>query len=194
MSADATRSAPDRRGKLPEGEHEEAHRRFHTPADYRDAASDPDTDGQTLAQLAECPYPFVWQALASNPRTPACVLLKLCSQRDSPWNDSRLLRLLAEHPNADREVLLKVLVELEARLLTSTSRPYAAVLALAVRQELEPDELQRLAALPGASSRMRTGLRRRLSERASPTNEKAALVRVPRPQISSARPKTGGLW
>ncbi|MBO2460615.1 hypothetical protein [Actinomadura violacea] len=119
----------------------------------------------------------MWQALASNLRTPAQVLLELCSQRDSAWNDNRLLRLIAEHPNADREVLLKVLAELEALLLTSTSRPYAAVLALAVRQELEPDELQRLATLPGASARMRTGLRRRLTAR---------------PQIAQLAPRRAG--
>ncbi|QKW40219.1 hypothetical protein HUT06_06545 [Actinomadura sp. NAK00032] len=90
---------------------------------------------------------------------------KLCSKGDSAWNDGRLLRLLAEHPNSDRTVLLKVLAELETRLLASTSRPYAAALALAARHELEPQEVQRLAALPGASPRMRSGLSRRLSER-----------------------------
>ena len=148
-------------------EHDEAPPRFHTPADYRAAACDPSTNVQTLCYLAQCPYPFVWQALASNLRVPACVLGELCSKSDSAWNDSRLLRLLAEHPNADRAVLLKVLAELEARLLASTSRPYAAVLALGARQELEPKELQRLAALPGASARMRSGLRRRLAERHS---------------------------
>lgn len=159
------RSASHRLSEVGESNHDEALRRFHTPADYRDAAGDPDTDVQTLCYLARCPYPFVWQALASNPRTPAHVLDALCSNGDSAWNDGRLLRLVAEHPNADRKVLLKVLAELEARLLTSTSRPYAAVLALAARPELEPEELQRLASSPGASARMRTGLRRRLAER-----------------------------
>jgi hypothetical protein len=141
--------------------------RLHTPADYRDAASDPDADVGTLCNLARCSYPFVWQALASNPSTPARVLRELCSNGDSAWNDNRLLRLIAEHPNADREVLLKVLAELEVRLQSSASRPFAAVLALAVRRELELEEVQRLAALPGASARMRAGLRRRLAERVS---------------------------
>lgn len=154
-----------RLSEVGDSNHDEVPRRFHTPADYRDAARDPDTDVQTLCYLARCPYPFVWQALASNPRTPAHVLDGLCTQRDSAWNDGRLLRLLAEHPNSDREVLLKVLAELEARLLTSTSRPYAAVLALATRLELQPEELQPLASLPGASARTRTGLRQRLAER-----------------------------
>lgn len=138
-----------------------------TPADYRDAASDPDADAETLCDLARCPYPFVWQALASNPSAPARVLRELCAKGDSAWNDNRLLRLIAEHPNADRVVLLEVLAELEVRLRTSATRPFAAVLALAARRELEPEEVRRLAALPGASARMRAGLRRRLAERAS---------------------------
>jgi hypothetical protein len=141
--------------------------RLHTPADYRDAASDPDADVDTLGDLARCPYPFVWQRLASNPSTPARVLCELCSKGDSVWNDNRLLRLIAEHPNADRAVLLNVLAEPEVRLQSSTSRPYAAVLTLAARRELEQEEVQRLAALPGASARMRAGLRRRLAERDS---------------------------
>lgn len=120
----------------------------------------------TFHDLAQCPYPFVWQELAANPNTPTDVLQDLCSRRDSAWNDSRLLHLLAEHPNADRAVLLKVLAQLEVRLLTATSRPYAAVLALAARPELTPKELQPLATLPGASPRMRTGLSRRLTNRA----------------------------
>ncbi|MBB6399952.1 hypothetical protein BKA00_006866 [Actinomadura coerulea] len=150
---------------MSQGEPDEAPPHFRTPADYRDAARDPETDVRTFRHLARSPYPFVWQELAANPSTPARVLDELCSNRDSAWNDGRLLRLLAEHPNADREVLLKVLAELEARLRTSTTRPYAAVLALAARRELRPEELRHLAALPGASPRMRTGLRRRLGER-----------------------------
>ena len=81
------------------------------------------------------------------------------------WNDNRLLRLIAEHPKADRAVLLSVLDELVSRLRTTTSRPYAAVLTLAGRPELAPEEVQHLAALRGASARMRRGLRRRLTER-----------------------------
>lgn len=148
-----------------EREGDRAPLRFRGPADYRDAACDPDPDPRTPASLARCPYPFVWQALAANPGTPARVLGDLCSRRDSAWNDGRLLHLLAEHPRADRAVLLAVLAEVEARLLTSASRPYAAVLALAARRELKPEEVRRLAALPGASARMRAGLRRRLAGR-----------------------------
>jgi hypothetical protein len=139
--------------------------RLHTPADYLEAASDPDAGEGMLCHLAQCPYSFVWQALARNPRTPGYLLEELCSRRDSTWNDNRLLRLIVEHPNADRAVLLSALAELETRLREPLSRPYAAVLALADRPELAPDEVQRLAALPGASARMRRGLRRRLAQR-----------------------------
>lgn len=141
--------------------------RLHTPADYQDAASDPDAGERMLRHLTRCPYPFVWQALARNPRTPAYLLGELCSRSDSTWNDNRLLRLIVEHPNADRAVLLNVLGELVSRLRTSTSRPYAAVLLLAGRPELAPEEVRHLAALPGASARMRSGLRRRLAQRES---------------------------
>jgi hypothetical protein len=139
--------------------------RLHTPADYLEAASDPDAGEDLLRHLARCAYPFVWQTLASHPRTPAYLLGELCSRGDSVWNDNRLLRLIAEHPKADRAVLLSVLDELVSRLRTTTSRPYAAVLTLAGRPELAPEEVQHLAALPGASARMRRGLRRRLTER-----------------------------
>ncbi|GAA2070306.1 hypothetical protein [Actinomadura alba] len=143
----------------------EALRHMHTPADYRDLAADQGVGADVLRHLAQCPYSFVWQVLATNPSTPVDVLGELCSKRDSPWNDGRLLLLIAEHPKADRAVLLGVLGEVEARLRTSVSRPFAAVLALAGRPELTPEEVQGLAALPGASARMRRGLRHRLAER-----------------------------
>ncbi|MCW2862622.1 MAG: hypothetical protein JWP48_4330 [Actinoallomurus sp.] len=138
---------------------------LHTPADYLAAASHPEAGDGMLGHLARCPYTFVWQAVASHPRTPAHLLGELCSKRDSAWNDNRLLRLIVEHPNADRGVLLTVLGELESRLRTSTIRPFAAALALADRPELTPEEVEPLAALPGASARMRRGLRRRLAQR-----------------------------
>jgi hypothetical protein len=50
--------------------------RSQAPADYRDAASDPDADLETLFELARCPYPFVWQALVSHPSTPALAVLE----------------------------------------------------------------------------------------------------------------------
>ncbi|MEV0401773.1 hypothetical protein [Actinoallomurus sp. NPDC050550] len=150
------------------GGHDDALPAFHTPADQRDVAADPDAGEGVLRHLTDSPYPFVWQALAANPRTPADVLARLCAKTDSAWNDGRLLSLLAGHRNADRPVLLLVLAEVAARLETSASRPYAAALALADRPELRPDEVRHLGDQPGASARLRRGLRRRLALRIPP--------------------------
>ncbi|MFD9398149.1 hypothetical protein ACFWA4_04920 [Streptomyces sp. NPDC060011] len=117
-----------------------------------------------LQSLARCPYPFVWQALATNPHTPPTVLQELTTARDSVWNDNRLLRLLAEHPGADQAVLRTVL-DAVATKLAEGERPYAAVLALADRLELEADELRKLGTFQGASARLRHLLDLRLSAR-----------------------------
>jgi hypothetical protein len=140
-------------------------RGLHEPGAYRDLASNPGTNDAVLRALADCQYPFVWHALAANPRTPADVLTRLCMQRDNTWNDNRLLLLIARHPHADRDVLLAVLSRLKALLTIGESRPYAAVLALATRAGITPEDVQALALLPGASARMRRGLRRRIAER-----------------------------
>lgn len=71
-----------------------------TPADYL-ALAHAERDIVVLQRLAQCPYPFVWQALAANPHTPPVALQELSTARDSVWNDNRLLRLLAEHPGAN---------------------------------------------------------------------------------------------
>ncbi|MFF3075262.1 hypothetical protein [Kitasatospora sp. NPDC057936] len=136
---------------------------MHTPAHYRDLARACD-DGRVLHRLARCPYPFVWHELAANPNTPPAALLELAAARHSPWNDNRLLHLLAGHPAADRTVLHAVL-DATAAKLTQGRRPYAAAAALAGRSELEADEVRRLGALPGASARLRTLLHRRLAAR-----------------------------
>jgi hypothetical protein len=138
---------------------------LHEPGAYRDLASNPEASDAVLRALADCPYPFVWHALAANPRTPGDVLTHLCMKRDSTWNDNHLLLLLARHPRADRDVLLAVLGQLKALLTTAESRPYAAVLALATRGEISPEDVQVLGLLPGASARMRRGLRRRIAQR-----------------------------
>ncbi|HEY0539465.1 MAG TPA: hypothetical protein VGD53_13900 [Actinoallomurus sp.] len=39
--------------------------------DYLAAASHPEAGEGMLDRLARCPYTFVWQAVASHPRTPA---------------------------------------------------------------------------------------------------------------------------
>ncbi|MFH8569295.1 hypothetical protein [Streptomyces sp. NPDC017993] len=137
---------------------------MHTPADYLELAH-AENDAAVLHRLARCPYPFVWHALAVNPRTPPATLLELSASRDSAWNNNKLLRLLAEHPGADRIVLLAVL-DAVAAVLTEGERPYAAVLALAARRELGVEEVRRLGALRGASARLRSLLDRELGYRA----------------------------
>ncbi|MFD6921885.1 hypothetical protein ACFV99_16945 [Streptomyces sp. NPDC059944] len=117
-----------------------------------------------LQSLARCPYPFVWQALAANPHTPPAALQELTTARDSVWNDNRLLRLLAEHPGADHAVL-RTALDPVATKLAEGERPYAAVLALADRLELEADELMKLGTFQGASARLRHLLDLRLSAR-----------------------------
>lgn len=134
-----------------------------TPADYL-ALAHAEKDGSVLHRLVQCPYPFVWQALATNPHTPPAALLELSKARDSVWNDNRLLRLLAERPGANRIVLRAVLDGVAAKL-DEGERPYAAVLALAGRPELETDEVRKLGTLRGSSARLRRLLALRLSSR-----------------------------
>ncbi|WEB43744.1 hypothetical protein MOV08_33690 [Streptomyces yunnanensis] len=135
-----------------------------TPADYLELARTED-DSTALHRLAQCPYPFVWHALAVNPRTAPETLVELSAAHDSTWNDNKLLCLLAEHPGADLMVL-RAVRDVVAAKLTEGERPYAAVLALAARTELATEEVRRLGTLRGASARLRTRLGRRLALRA----------------------------
>ncbi|MFE4455610.1 hypothetical protein [Streptomyces sp. NPDC056796] len=97
-----------------------------TPADYL-ALARAEKDRVVLQRLAQCPYPFVWQALAANPHTPPVALQELSTARDSVWNDNRLLCLLAKHPDANPVVFRAVLCAVAAKL-EEGERPYAAVL------------------------------------------------------------------
>ncbi|MFI9045465.1 hypothetical protein [Streptomyces sp. NPDC053427] len=134
-----------------------------TPADYLELAR-AENDSSVLHQLARCPYPFVWHALAANPHTAPVTLLDLSTAQDSVWNDNRLLRLLAEHPRADHTVVRAVRDAVAAKLAEG-ERPYAAVLALAGRMELPAEEVRQLGTLRGASARLRSRLDRRLGLR-----------------------------
>ncbi|MEU0490413.1 hypothetical protein ABZ249_14395 [Nocardiopsis sp. NPDC006139] len=136
-----------------------------SPADHL-AAARGSRDPAELRRLAATPHPFVWQALAENPRTPADTLALLTHARSDEWNDHRLLRLLAEHPGADGEVLGAVLRAVAASL-TAGARPYGAALALAGNPRADPGEVAALGALRGASARLRRGLRERLAVRGS---------------------------
>lgn len=123
-----------------------------------------ESDSFVLRRLASCPYPFVWQALAANPHTAPDTLAELSAARDSVWNDNRLLCLLAGHPSADSAVLRAVHAAVAAKLAEG-ERPYAAVLTLAGRTEIEAEKVRRLGTLRGASSRLRGRLDRRLGVR-----------------------------
>ncbi|MER7282133.1 hypothetical protein ABT369_47665 [Dactylosporangium sp. NPDC000244] len=96
-------------------------------------------------------------------RSPADYLRVVDDPRD--WGYNAVLLLVARHAGADRPVLLAVLGR-AAELLRAGARPYAAVLALAERPELRPEEIRPLGGLAGASRRMRRGLDRALAAHA----------------------------
>lgn len=139
--------------------------RARTPRDYLDLVADPRIDRDGLHALARSPYSFVRLAVAKDIRTSAATLTELLAGEFNHWDRNYLLRLIAQHSQADRGVLLKVLQEAEALLRKAGTRPYAAAIALASRQELEPHEVRRLKCLPGASRRMRRGVERALARR-----------------------------
>ncbi|WP_030488164.1 hypothetical protein [Micromonospora chokoriensis] len=139
--------------------------RARTPRDYLDLVADPRIDQDGLHTLARNPFSFVRLAVAKDIRTGAATLTELLAGEFSQWDRNYLLRLVAQHPQADRDVLLNVLQEAEVLLRQHDARPYAAAIVLASRQELEPHEVRRLHGLPGASRRMRRGVERALARR-----------------------------
>lgn len=104
-------------------------------------------------------------AVAKDIRTNTTTLAEMLAGEFDQWDRNTFLRLVAQHPQADREVLLKVLQETEALLRQPDMRPYAAAIALAGRQELDIHEVRGLLGLPGASKRMRRGVERALLRR-----------------------------
>ncbi|HEX5594706.1 MAG TPA: hypothetical protein VFX61_01595 [Micromonosporaceae bacterium] len=136
-----------------------------TPRDYLDLVANPRIDQDGLHTLARSPYSFVRLAVAKDIRTSAATLIELLASEFDQWDRNYLLRLVAQHPEADRGVLLKVLQQTEVLLRQPDIRPYAAAIALANRQELELHEVRRLHHLPGASRRMRRGVERALAQR-----------------------------
>ncbi|MCT2279062.1 hypothetical protein M3G91_15700 [Micromonospora chalcea] len=139
--------------------------RARTPRDYLDVVTDPRIDQDGLHALAQSPYSFVRLAVAMDIRTSTATLVELLAGKFDHWDRNHLLQLVAQHPQADRGVLLKVLQETEVLLGMADTRPYAAAIVLASRQELEPHEVRRLKCLPGASRRMRRGVERALARR-----------------------------
>ncbi|MEV7782199.1 hypothetical protein [Kitasatospora sp. NPDC088351] len=136
---------------------------LHDGGDYRRLA-ERTANPVVLRELARCGYPFVWHAIAANPATPGDVLAGLADRRHTPWNDNRLLLLLAEHPATVGEALDRV-YDAVTRQLAAGHRPYAAVLALARRPDLPGDRARGLGPLPGASARLRRGITRELAAR-----------------------------
>ncbi|MFC8722309.1 hypothetical protein [Kitasatospora sp. NPDC057198] len=149
-----------------------------TPRYYLDLAND-SFDPAVLRELAGSAYPFVQRAVAANPHAPAAALLELtalCGRTPVDpltWNENHLLLLVARHPAADRAVLSAAVAAAAVRL-TAGARPYQAVLALAEHPGTRPEELLALGRLPGASARLRRGLRRALAARPGPDGRTGA--------------------
>lgn len=139
--------------------------RARTPRDYLDLVTDPRVDQDGLHTLARSPYSFVRLAIAKDIRTSPATLTELLLGEFDQWDRNYLLRLVAQHPQADRVVLLKVLHATEVLLRQSGVRPYGVAIALASRHELAPHEVRRAHRLPGASRRMRRGVERALARR-----------------------------
>lgn len=139
--------------------------RSRTPRDYLDLVTDPRIDAAGLRVLAQSPYTFVRLAVAKEARADVAALDELLSGDFSQWDRNHLLWLVAQHPQADRGVLLRVLQEVGLHLSRSAVRPYAAAIALARRPELAVHEVRHLQRLPSASRRMRRGVERALVTR-----------------------------
>jgi hypothetical protein len=135
-----------------------------SPADYLRVVDDPRLSDSGLGELAGSPYSFVRLAVARQQRTSAAHLLRLLDGEYTGRGYNALLLLVAHHARADRRVLLVVLAR-AAELLRAGARPYAAVLTVAKRQELLPEEIRPLGGLTGASRRMRQGLNNALAAR-----------------------------
>lgn len=135
-----------------------------SPADYLRVVDDPRLNDSGLGVLAGSPYSFVRLAVARNQRATAAHLLRLLDGEYTDWDYNAVLMLVARHAGAGRPVLLAVLGR-STELLRAGARPYAAVLALAERPELRPEEIRPLGGLAGASRRMRRGLDRALAAR-----------------------------
>jgi hypothetical protein len=139
--------------------------RSRTPRDYLNLVNDPRIDQEGLRVLAGSPYSFVRTAVAGHLQTDAATLAELVVSDLDRWDRNYLLKAVAGHPHADRAVLLRVLQETAALLNQPNARPYAAALRLARRSELHAEEVRVLTRQPGASRRMRRGVRRRLAAR-----------------------------
>lgn len=138
-----------------------------SPADYARIARDLAATGDVLRELADSQYCFVRLAVVEHANAGPEALRRVWNVGGMGAEDFlRLLLGLAKHRAADRDLLLDVM-RAATRLLETpvVKRPYAAVLALAVRPELTTDEVRALTNLPGASRQLRRGILEALAAR-----------------------------
>ncbi|MER7276292.1 hypothetical protein ABT369_17755 [Dactylosporangium sp. NPDC000244] len=140
-----------------------------SPADYARLARDPGLPAPIVRELAASEYVFVRAAVAAHPNAdlPALRLVWEAGGYDD-YDIHRVLRLLAQHPGADRALLLQVRQEAARRLGAAVERTHAALLALAARPELSGEEVRDLTNLPGVSRRLRRGILAVLAARTGP--------------------------
>lgn len=137
-------------------------RRFHSPRDYLEAATDQHADDDLLYGLAGQPFDFVHRAVARHPAATARTLLRVL-QHGLPGEGHEVVSLAVQHPAADEHVFAAA-CELLSQWLERGGRPYSAVLALANRGGLTPEQAAQLASLPGASARLRGALQRAMRQ------------------------------
>ncbi len=132
----------------------------------------PDADPALLARLATAPDWRVRIAVVEHPATPV-ETLRAIATADHGGDEHTVLRELAFHPAADAVVLDRVLARARV-MLAEGRRPYSVVIALAERGVVPPDVAVELGRLPGASARLRRGLRRALVRASRAVGEPAA--------------------
>src|SRR5215472_18506759 len=138
---------------------ERVQHRYHSPRDYLDAARAEDADGELLAGLASLPYAFTKEAVAEHRNTRPETLVALVPDTIHGWGEYRLLRMIVSHPAANAEVWAMAR-ERVYESLTAGYRPFCLAITLARRGDLTPEDVHALGRLPGASARLRRGLRR----------------------------------
>jgi len=139
-------------------------RTYHSPRDYLDAARAEGADAELLAGLATVPYSFVHQAVAEHPNTRPTTLSLLIPDELHDWADHALLATIVSHPAADADVFARAHHKVRQALAIG-KRPYRIAITLTARDALSADDVDVLGRLPGASARLRRGLRRALATR-----------------------------
>jgi hypothetical protein len=102
------------------------------PKDYLYLAQSPHATPEELTKLAQSPYPFVVEAVATHPTTPGAVLGSLVPAAAESWHEQRLLRLLAKNPSLPAQHLAAIAERLIGKLDNGRANheAFAAGLAL----------------------------------------------------------------